>query len=73
MGIRRDINALREEFVASLLDKGREIEGLIAEVSELHKRVDVLDDKLDDAEAHDRRDMLVFMGENLPPAVSGET
>ena len=27
---------------------------------------------MDDAEAHDRRDMLVFSGEGLPPAASGE-
>ena len=70
--IRVDINALREEFVALLRGRDREIEGLKAEISELHKRVDVLDAKLDDAEAHDRRDMLVFSGEGLPPAASDE-
>ena len=72
VAIRVDINALREEFVALLRDRAREIEELNAEVSELHKRVDVLDAKLDDAEAHDRRDMLVFSGEGLPPAASGK-
>ena len=62
VAIRVDINALREVFVTLLRDRDREIEGLKAEVSELHKLVAVLDAKLDDAEAHDRRDMLVFSG-----------
>ena len=52
VAIRVDINALREEFVALLRDRDREIEGLNAKVSELHKRIDVLDAKLYDAEAH---------------------
>ena len=72
VAIRVNINALREEFVALLKDRDREIEGLNAEVSELPKRVDILDAKLDDDEAHDRRDMLVFSGEGFPPAASGE-
>ena len=55
-----------------LQDKTAQIEALTNEVTCLKKKINKLEEKTDDAEAYERKDVLVFSGEGIPSVEIGE-
>ena len=70
--IRFDVGQLRDEFVALLKENDKEIGELKSSVELLRTRVDQLEEKTDEVDAGDRRDMLLFSGEAIPPSMIGQ-
>ena len=66
------LRALRIEFRERLEEKEKEITSLKEEVTKLKRTVSTLEEKLDDAEAYQRRDTLIFSGPGMPAGVIGE-
>ena len=76
---KRIVQALREEFEKvkddlnrELNERTNEIKALNEEVCRLRSRVNKLEEKVDDAEAYERRDTLVFSGEAIPQVSDDE-
>ena len=63
---------LREEFTKMAKEKDDQISDLRAEVSTLRKTVNKLEGQMDDNDAYERRDTLIFSGSTLPAAEDGE-
>ena len=66
------MDALRAEFREFLQEKDKEITALKEEVTKLKTTVSKLEEKLDDADAYERRDTLIFSGPGIPAAQIGE-
>ena len=61
-----------EEMNRKLAEKAKVIEQLKNEVTALRKDVVALEDRLEEAEAYERRDTIVLSGTELPAATDGE-
>lgn len=70
--LREEINSMKSEFLEQLHTKNNQIEGLVKEVEMLRGRVGKLEERVEDAEAYERRDTLVMSGKSVPPVVAGE-
>ena len=66
------LNDMKEEFIATITAKDKKIEELSSEVTLLHGRIQKLEEKIDDQEAYERRDTLIFSGEKLPTSTPQE-
>ena len=64
--IRFDMNQMKEELLSKLAEKDRIIEKLNGDVSSLKATVSRLEDKIDENDAYERRDTLIFCGKSLP-------
>lgn len=70
--IKMEIKKIHEDFLSKLEEKNREILVLKGDVSYLRGRVSQLEERIDDADAYERRDTLIISGEGLPPVVEDE-
>ena len=70
--IKMDIERMKAEFVAILTKKNGEITALKSEITTLRDRVSVLEKKADDIDAHERKDTLVFSGDEIPQVTVDE-
>ena len=66
------IDSVKDEFLAQITVRDRQIEKLTDEVYMLKTNMFRLEEKIDINEAHDRRDTLLFSGSSLPPVSDGE-
>ena len=66
-----EMERLRTEFMETLHSKTREVDQLRGEVDMLKKKLSILEDNLDGAEAYERRDSIIVSG-GIPAEVSGE-
>ena len=62
----------REEFRAALESKTTQITNLKSEVSHLKDRIVKLEERIDDGDAYERRDTLIFTGDGVPVGLSDE-
>ena len=70
--INQQFTSFRNEFFEKLQEKDTEIKGLRHEIDLLKKTVNKLEDQLDDNDAYERRDVVIFSGSSLPPAQDNE-
>jgi hypothetical protein len=71
--MRAEFGAVLEEKIAKLVEvKNKEIGELRSEVDFLRKAVAGMEEKIDDGDAYERRDTLVFSGDGVPTATTGE-
>ena len=73
MIIRDDLEKLKKNFSDQLKDKNAQIETLKDEIEDLRRKVSKLEEKIDDAKAYERRDVLVFSSGAVPAVEAGET
>ena len=66
------LDLLREEFRMQMAEKDKEIAKLNEVVSTLKCNVMKLEERLEDADAYERRDTLIFSGDAIPEAKTGE-
>ena len=64
--------SLQENMKTSLAERNAEISTLKTEVSSLKKRVSQLEEKIEDGEAYEKRDTLIFSGAKVPVISSNE-
>jgi hypothetical protein len=57
---------LKEEFRSKLSEKDRQVDCLQDEVEGLKSKVSILEDRIDDADAYERRDTIIFSGKSVP-------
>ena len=57
---------LREEFINLLKESDEKVLKLQNEVGALQKRIRVLEEKMDESDAYERKDTLIFSGSKLP-------
>ena len=72
---KRIVEYMRKEFmnITELLSsKTKEIESLRQEVNDLKSIVTKMENSIDDADAYERRDTVVFSGDEIPAVTSGE-
>ena len=67
-----EIDALKREFSSKLVAKNAEIDQLKMEVNSLRVKMCKVEEKIDSAEAYERRDTVVFSGSGVPRSVGGE-
>ena len=72
IAIRDEIEKLRKEFAVQLQEKTTQIHELNKEVTFHKEKINKLEEKIDDAEAYERKDALVFSGEGIPSVEPGE-
>ena len=70
--IDQQFTKFREDIFKVLQEKDDQISGLRTEVNTLKKAVNKLEGQLDDNDAYERRDTLIFSGSTLPAAQDGE-
>ena len=70
--ITEQLNELKAEFRARLDEKDREIVSLKEDVAKLKNSLCKIEEKIDDADAYERRDTLVISGQGVPTAEVGE-
>ena len=70
--IRDDRTKMNAEFLEQLRIKTNLVDNLSEEVKVLKIKVSKLEERIEDAEAYERRDILVISGNNVPPEVPSE-
>lgn len=70
--LREEIKFMKTEFLEQLHSKNKQIEILTKDVEVLQGRVCALEERVEDAEAYERRDTLVMSGKNIPPVMQDE-
>ena len=63
---------LRAEFLKVYEEQDQKILDLSTEVTDLKKKISKLEEKVDDQDAYERRDTLIFSGSSLPAVNPGE-
>ena len=63
---------IRDEFIRMCSERDRKIEKMDGEIVSLKKKVEVLESKIDDNDAYERRDTAVVSGKALPAARKDE-
>ena len=66
------LSSISNDFKCKMDAKDAKIEGLEATIVDLKRKVVALENKIDDTEAYERRDTLIFSGGDLPPVTEGE-
>ena len=66
------LDQFRAEFRAALAEKNEEIIILKTQVSSLQNRVEKLEEAIDEGDAYERRDTLLFSGDGLPVVSADE-
>ena len=69
---REDMNRMKLEFLEQLNLKKKQIEELTDTVEVLKNILSKLEERVEDAEAYERKDTHVMSGTNIPPVVPGE-
>ena len=69
----KQLELQRIDFHAIMEEKTSEVDGLRAEVKQLRDVVARLQDKVDDGDAYERRDTLIFSGEGVPCVAAEES
>ena len=64
---------LREEFSKVCHEKDAQISNLQSEVDILHKKVEKLEDRVDDGDSYEGRDTLIVSGSRIPPSNNQES
>ena len=72
MLIRNDISELKIHFESLLKDRDEEISKLKENISELHEDLNKANIMIDDADAYERKDTVIFSGDHVPLAETGE-
>lgn len=70
--INRHLLEMKQEFIEKLEEKNKLVEDLRIEVDTLKLKVSNMEEKLDDADAYERRDTLLFSGSDVPHGSDGE-
>ena len=70
--LREELGQLREELIKTITERNEEIAGLRKEVTSLRRMVSKLECRVDDADAYERRDTLIFSGEGIPECKEAE-
>ena len=63
---------MKKEFTELVMQDREKFSKLENEVAGLRKKVCLLEEKLEDTEAYERRDTLVFSGKKIPPSQNNE-
>jgi hypothetical protein len=71
-GIRDDFQTFRQEILEQLKTRNEEVVELKAEVGMLKNTVARLEDRIDDSDAYERRDTLIFSGDAVPDTLQEE-
>lgn len=66
------LDIMKESFSKQLAEKIKEVDGLNLEVNSLKVKVAKLEEKIDDGDAYERRDTIVFSGGAVPQVSDGE-
>lgn len=66
------IDELREEFSAKLAEKDAKIDALEAEDRVLKSNISKIEEKVEDADAYERKNTLVISGSGVPAVLAGE-
>ena len=70
--IRHEIEKIKQEFLHQINEKNLLNDSLKKEVTKLNDKVNKLEEKVDETEAYERRDSLIFSGDAIPPFTVGE-
>lgn len=70
--INRHLLEMKQEFIEKLEEKNKLVDDLRIEVDTLKLKVSNMEEKLDDADAYERRDTLLFSGSDVPHGSDGE-
>ena len=70
--INSNIEIMKSEFLAKIDEKNKVITELKAEVNTLKTKMSALEEKIEDADAYERKDTVIFSGESLPDVTAGE-
>ena len=68
----KQIKKMEENFVSILTSKNDQIETLQTEVNDLKIKVCKMEDNLDEADAYQRKDTIIFSGNSIPVVTVGE-
>ena len=66
------LNETKEEFLKVCKEKDEQIVKLQTQVNVLNKKIEKLEDQVDENEAYERRDTLIFSGSKVPAEVQDE-
>ena len=67
-----EISAFKQDIATMLSAKNDEIAGLKAQVCQLNNKVVTLENTLDNQDAYERKDTIIFSGDCIPPVTEGE-
>ena len=70
--MKKEMEDLKTKFETAIAKKDEDIERLSSENKELRACADRLEEKLDDSDAYERKDCIVFSGDDVPSAGLGE-
>ena len=70
--ITAQLDLFRAEFLNKLVEKDKEIDNLKLEVNTLKVKIANMEEIIDDADAYERRDTLIFSGDAIPQFKTGE-
>jgi hypothetical protein len=73
MELAKQLEQQRIAFLTIVEEKTREVDGLRTEVRELRDIVVKLEEKVDDGDAYERRDTLIFSGDGVPAVAAEES
>ena len=63
---------MKKEFLAAVAEKEEKVSALKLQNDLLKKRVDALEERIEENEAYERRDSLIISGSTIPPANNDE-
>ena len=66
------IEKIVSKFTSEVKDRDAKIDHLKTEVDLLKQKVNKMEEKLDEADAYERRDTVILSGQDLPTATDGE-
>ena len=70
--MKKEITDMKNEFLAAVAEKEEKVSALKLQNDLLKKRVDALEERIEENEAYERRDSLIISGSTIPPANNDE-
>ena len=70
--ITAQLDIFKDDFLKKLAMKDKEIDNLKLEVNTLHVKLANLEERIDDADAYERKDTVVISGDAVPQVQTGE-
>ena len=70
--LEQKIEKIVSKFTSEVKDRDAKIDHLKTEVDLLKQKVNKMEEKLDEADAYERRDTVILSGQDLPTATDGE-
>ena len=70
--LEQKIEKIVSKFTSEVKDRDAKINHLKTEVDLLKQKVNKMEEKLDEADAYERRDTVILSGQDLPTATDGE-